>query len=406
MNTKKTIIYIGGFELPDKNAAAQRVLSNAKIFRDLGFNVVLVGVDKSLSIDTDINKTKSTVQGFETFAISYPSSSKAWLKYITTIGYIDFLLENTYNNNIYAIVAYNYPAIALYKLNNICKQKEIFLISDITEWYGSSGGNILFNTVKWLDTALRMYYVHSKMDGLITISKYLSEFYKNKNSNIVEIPTLFDIQNLNYINNQQDRGKKVKLMYAGSAFNLERVDKNRRTIKDRLDKIIALLYSVYEKKKNFILDIYGLSKENYLGVFPEDKDILHVLQNHIIFHGRKSHREIVENIQKSDFTIFIRNIDRVIEAGFPTKFSESISYGTPVITNKINNIVPYVIEEKNGFFIGLDDETKSISQMIKILDTKEEDKKKMKQYCLTHKTFDFRNYVDSMSNFLKNIKRI
>ncbi len=28
---KKVIIYIGNFELPDKNAAAQRVISNGKI---------------------------------------------------------------------------------------------------------------------------------------------------------------------------------------------------------------------------------------------------------------------------------------------------------------------------------------------------------------------------------------
>ena len=40
----KTIVYIGGFELPDKNAAAQRVISNAKIFRKLGYHVIYVGI--------------------------------------------------------------------------------------------------------------------------------------------------------------------------------------------------------------------------------------------------------------------------------------------------------------------------------------------------------------------------
>mgnify|MGYP004602292779 FL=1 len=34
-NEKKTLVYIGGFELPDKNAAAHRVVSNAEIFREL-----------------------------------------------------------------------------------------------------------------------------------------------------------------------------------------------------------------------------------------------------------------------------------------------------------------------------------------------------------------------------------
>lgn len=45
---KKVIIYIGGFELPDKNAAANRVMNNAKIMRDIGYHVVLVGVSAGL----------------------------------------------------------------------------------------------------------------------------------------------------------------------------------------------------------------------------------------------------------------------------------------------------------------------------------------------------------------------
>ena len=41
---KKTIIYIGGFELPDKNAAAHRVISNGKLLRDIGYNVHFMGI--------------------------------------------------------------------------------------------------------------------------------------------------------------------------------------------------------------------------------------------------------------------------------------------------------------------------------------------------------------------------
>lgn len=45
--TKGTILYIGGFELPDKNAAAQRVVANAKALRDLNYNVVFIGITKT-----------------------------------------------------------------------------------------------------------------------------------------------------------------------------------------------------------------------------------------------------------------------------------------------------------------------------------------------------------------------
>ena len=45
-NEKKTILYLGGFLLPDKNAAAHRVVNNSKIFEALNYNVILIGYDK------------------------------------------------------------------------------------------------------------------------------------------------------------------------------------------------------------------------------------------------------------------------------------------------------------------------------------------------------------------------
>ena len=48
MNNHK-IIYIGQFIPPDGNAVAQRVRANARLFRALGYDVVLVGCDKEIA---------------------------------------------------------------------------------------------------------------------------------------------------------------------------------------------------------------------------------------------------------------------------------------------------------------------------------------------------------------------
>ncbi len=402
MNQKKTIIYIGGFELPDKNAAAQRVLSNAKIFRELGFNVVFIGMDKTLPSTVHIEKTKSEVEGFEFWSLPYPSNKKLWLRYITSTEYLKYIITQV--ENVYAIVCYNYPALAQYRVNIMCKQKKIYCIADATEWYESSGGGILFNTIKWLDTNFRMRYVHLKVDGIITVSTYLTHFYKEKNCTIVELPTLYDIKKFNFIIKDEGKDKTVKLMYAGSAFNLERVDKDRSNIKDRLDKIISTLDKVYASQTNFILDIYGLTEKNYLAVFPKHREILQKLKQHIVFHGRQPHTKIIESIQKSDFTIFIRNLDRVIEAGFPSKFSESISYGTPVISNMISNIEPFIIEGKNGFILSLKDEDARIAQMITILKINNQEIRRMKHYCSIHKIFDYREYITPVNKFLQKLE--
>ena len=42
-----TVLYIGGFELPDRNAAAQRVFGIANALRKLGYNVVFLNALKS-----------------------------------------------------------------------------------------------------------------------------------------------------------------------------------------------------------------------------------------------------------------------------------------------------------------------------------------------------------------------
>ena len=50
---KGSVLYVGGFELPDKNAAAHRVINNAKILRELGYRVIFCGVDREKELDTD-----------------------------------------------------------------------------------------------------------------------------------------------------------------------------------------------------------------------------------------------------------------------------------------------------------------------------------------------------------------
>jgi glycosyltransferase involved in cell wall biosynthesis len=400
---KKTLLYVGGFELPDKNAAAQRVLSNAKIFKELGFNVVLIGVDRGLQKNMHIEDTKSIVQGFEAWSIPYPSSKKLWLKHITSNHHIEYIINHHYKDSFGGIVCYNYPAIALFRLKKICYKKNALYIHDATEWHESKDGSFLFNTIKWLDTSCRMRLIHPQSDGIITISKYLTEFYNKKNCITTEIPTLYDIANLQQKESMIKTTDIIKLMYAGSAFNLERMN-SRTTIKDRLDKIIIILNEVYKEKQNFKLNIYGVTKENYLSVFPEHQNILSTLTNVIIFHGRKPHLEIVRAIQESDFTIFLRDIVRIIEAGFPSKFSESISYGTPVISNMISNIEPYVVEGKNSYIISLNNQEKQVKKMIEILSLSEKERKEIKNYCLDNKVFDYRNYHNQVKDFFDKVK--
>lgn len=73
------ILYIGGFELPDKNAAAQRVISNAKLLREMECEVTFMGISK------DIRNAPDTVEGFTSIPVPYPTNTNDWLQHICTI---------------------------------------------------------------------------------------------------------------------------------------------------------------------------------------------------------------------------------------------------------------------------------------------------------------------------------
>ena len=112
MSLKKTIIYVGGFELPDKNGAAQRVIANGKIFRSLGYDVVFCGVAKGIDSNSNILETKTNHFGFTCFSTVYPVSKKMWLETISSSESIEYLVEQCYQGQVAAVICYNHPALA------------------------------------------------------------------------------------------------------------------------------------------------------------------------------------------------------------------------------------------------------------------------------------------------------
>lgn len=365
MNTQKeTIIYVGGFELPDKNAAAHRVLSNAKIFRCLGKNVIFVGVDKELSPDNNVLDTLDDVQGFTSFSIPYPRENRQWIKYLTDVNSYIKVLDKY--KDVQGIIFYNFPSIAMRKLMLYCKNKNIRCYADITEWYSTRGGGIKYKILKGGDTWYRMRILQKQLDGLIVISRYLKEYY-NKCKNVIYLPPLVDLSEDKWKNQYKKNLNKLILVYAGTPG-----------VKDRIDILIEALCSV---RRAFHLDIIGITLDEYLIREPKHKSFLEDNKN-IIFHGRLSHFETLDYIKKSNYSCFFRENDRTTKAGFPTKLAEAISCGTPVITNKSSNIDTY-FHHGNGLCL---DELNlfKIVECLENIDFQQE---------VRNEAFDYHNYI-------------
>ena len=252
MRQKPVIIYVGAFELPDKNAAAHRVVANAKIFKELGYDVVFLGIDKTLSSRERAVKQSESFFGFDCWNFAYPNDIKRWITYITDVSGLKYLLETCYRGRVKLVINYNYPAVAQFRTLRLCRQHGVKHIADITEWYDSSAGPLIWRLVKKVDTALRMYFVNLLEDGLITTSSYITERYGKWGIKTVELPALSDCNSFDKYALVETSNDVLKLVYVCSPLDPKMVNKDRSNLKERLDEIVTVLFKIH--KQNYKKD--------------------------------------------------------------------------------------------------------------------------------------------------------
>lgn len=387
---KDTIVYIGSFFLPDKSAGAQRALSLSKSFRDLGYNVILVGMEERKNYD--IEKSKILCEGFEAYSVPKPNSIRQWVHHTISISEYKLLIEKIGIYRIKAIVTMEYEAIALWKLERYCSKHGIALIADAEEWYEHSRLPFPMNIGKDVDTFLRMRYVYPfRINNMISISRFFEKHYQQKIANIVYVPGTIDPAQDKWNKLGEYRTNKIfTISYAGHpGLEFE---------KERLDLLIRAVNELNTEGKYCCLKIAGLNK-----TFIEERLSDVDLSENIHFLGMIPHVECLKMIHDSDFSAIVREKKRVTSAGFPTKFSESFGCGTPVIATDSSNLAEYIVDYKNGIMCKCCS-TEAIKQsIIEAMSIETDVLIKMHQSVVNDNPLVFSKFNIALSAFLDNI---
>ena len=344
---RPVVLYLGGFELPDRNAAAHRVLANGKLLRDLGYEVVFLGVSRDLPAGSPINPCEA--DGFRCFAQPYPQDVAARLRSLLSARQAVRVLDRLPETRI--VIAYNYPAAALLSLACACRRRDVRIVADCTEWYGDA------RPLKALDTWARMRLIQPHLDGVLCISRLLERYYDGRAIPTLRLPPLIDRGDSIWdadplVDETPAVPRRLRLVYAGDAGRS----------KDRLDRAVRLVGRLGGKAT---LTVIGMTRERYLAL--QAKDRKDEPGPDVRFLGRRSREECLRRIRGADFTIFLRDASRVVNAGFPTKHVESVTCGTPVLTSRTSDLPAYLREGMDGVFLDEADDA-AASQIERIAD--------------------------------------
>lgn len=399
------IIYVGGFELPDLNAAAQRVVANALIFRDLGYRVVLVGLTRRADAPAIGPVPGFDIRGLEAWEAPYPEGNRQWLGRVVSIESVKCVTEAVRTDDpVRAIIAYNHPAVSQWRLLAYARSLGAKGVADVTEWYADERLNRVSSVVKNLDGRLRMNIVNRRMDGLITTSPFLSDYYRRPGHPLVELPTLMD-EAPGTAEAATPDGFPKKLFFAGSGFDPASAARSREGPKERLDLVVEQLAVAARRGGRFTLDAYGVTLKDYVEVRPDHAEIITQLGDSLRFHGRRTRDEVRQALRRADYSIFLRSESRVTLAGFPTKYGESIAFGTPVLTNPLPNVMRHHQEGQTGFLLDIVSEERSVEALIGALTCTASKVQEMKDFCGASGMFHYSRYLEPLSAFISELEK-
>ena len=314
---------MGIFELPDKNAAAHRVVNNGKIFSALGYQTVFLGAVKGEHF-IGIRKSSYDENVYEE---AYPIGVKDWSLHMMDTKNIEAVIEK-YPDTLLVIV-YNVPLVTYNAIKKCFSKKGIKVAYDCTEWNDYTVGSLLKRLYKKRDAQLVQTKLHKCCDDIIVISSIMEEQYQGKN--ILKLPPLVDVEDQIWHQKRISHNGVFEFCFAGTVVN-----------KERVDSIIKAFLTL--NRQDVRLRIIGITNEEYRKIYGIDG--VDTMDKRIQFMGRVSHKESIKYVLSCDCYVFIREKTLQNQAGFPTKFTEAYTCGVPIIASDVSDIVDYSNESR------------------------------------------------------------
>lgn len=337
---KKTVLYLGRFG-SEKTASGIRVRMISAILRNIGYNVVLI------SNSSEGTSSENTDEESEFTFLRVPYREKKRCSFENMIDVLFGSYEFKYFKGIYnkykpsAVILYNETSTICDLVTKYVHANGGSVFADVTEWYelislrNSIAGALLTRKV---DKRIRAS--DYKLDGVIAISDFFFNYYKEKKVTVVRIPPIFDEEAFaKHITLSCNKAMNpLRIVYAGSPGT-----------KDILLPVFDAIKEINDGDSgSIIFDIYGMTSGQISAMWKEERS---PEECGIIGHGVADHERVLSEVSKAHYSILLRHNKLYAKAGYSTKFAESLLLGTPVICNRIGGTDSDIIPGENGYLI-------------------------------------------------------
>lgn len=384
------IAYVGSFEFPEGQASSQRVLGVSKAIASAGYDIQIAS--GSLPSESDgssfWSNGKNQIQFWGTADhIKYHQKGLQKLSYLLRNGgrrTVEWLKQRAAAEKPKAVIYYGTNTAFIKNINKWCRRNGVPFIVDVVEWYDPRhlGGKY---SILNLENKYALKRLIPRADGVIAISTYLENYYRNAGVKTVRMPILIDPKASP--SKPADYSSPIKLVYAGNSGG------------GKKDLINIVIPEIAKRSKSFHLTLLGLDKKGYkrLACVQDDPSLKNASNVEVL--GRVNRDEVFNQLEKAQFVPLLREDAIYSKAGFPTKMVEAMVTSTPLIANLTGDMGLFVVDGVSGVVCATPDQFNSALDKVGSL-TSEEYANMAKEARRRVEELNFELYSQKMIAFL------
>lgn len=233
-----------------------------------------------------------------------------------------------------------------------------------------------------------------RIRNLIVVSSLLERRFEGRGRHMMRIASPLDVRNTPCVDRTPP--DRLILVYAGMA--------------GKKDLLVQFLYALAElttsERRRVEFRLLGPSRDDLLTLLGSSAGLLEQLDGTVKPMGRIPRNQVIEALQEAHFSVLLRPDLQYANAGFPSKVTESLSVGTPVLLNFTSDLAHYLKDEKAALRImdcSVEEVTKTIRRALS-LSPEELKRLRFGARMTAEQNFDYRLYLDSFATYLGQLQ--